>query len=62
MSFGSWFSGIWVFKLDPKIDLRDYSMRYPLVRGSTDPHYGVKVAGDYWNSGEGSHLVRRNGR
>lgn len=47
MSFGSWFSGIWMFKLDPKTGLRDYSVRYPLVKDSSDPYYGVKVAGGY---------------
>ena len=44
MSFGSWFGGIWMFKLDPKTGLRDYSVRYPLVHDSADPYYGVKVA------------------
>ena len=61
MSFGSWFGGIWMFKLDPKTGLRDYSVRYPLVHDSADPYYGVKVAGGYWNSGEGSYFVHRNG-
>ena len=42
MSFGSWFGGIWMFKLDPKTGLRDYSVRYPLVKDSSDPYYGVK--------------------
>ena len=51
MSFGSWFGGIWMFKLDPETGLRDYSVRYPLVKDSSDPYYGVKVAGGYWNSG-----------
>ena len=61
MSFGSWFGGIWMFKLDPKTGLRDYSVRYPLVKDSSDPYYGVKVAGGYWNSGEGSYFIRENG-
>ncbi len=50
-----------MFKLDPKTGLRDYSVRYPLVHDSADPYYGVKVAGGYWNSGEGSYFVHRNG-
>ena len=29
MSFGSWFGGVWMFKLDPKTGLRDYTVRYP---------------------------------
>ena len=61
MSFGSWFGGIWMFKLDPETGLRDYSVRYPLVKDSSDPYYGVKVAGGYWNSGEGSYFIRENG-
>ena len=62
VSFGSWFGGIWMFKLDPETGLRDYSVRYPLVKDSSDPYYGVKVAGGYWNSGEGSYFIRENGR
>ena len=61
MAFGSWFGGIWMFKLDPKTGLRDHSVRYPLVKDSTDPYYGVKVAGGYWNSGEGAYFLRSNG-
>ncbi|WP_278813227.1 glycoside hydrolase family 43 protein [Bifidobacterium pullorum] len=61
MSFGSWFGGIWMFKLDPATGLRDYSAKYPFVKDACDPYYGVKVAGGYWNSGEGSYFVRKNG-
>ncbi len=61
MAFGSWFGGVWMFKLDSKTGLRDYSMRYPLVHDSSDPYYGVKVAGGYWNSGEGAYFMRCNG-
>lgn len=61
MAFGSWFGGIWMFKLDPATGLRDYTVRYPLVKDAADPYYGVKIAGGYWNSGEGSYFVRRNG-
>ncbi|KAA8815484.1 arabinan endo-1,5-alpha-L-arabinosidase [Bifidobacterium callitrichos] len=61
MSFGSWFGGIWMFKLDPATGLRDYRVRYPLVHDASDPYYGVKVAGGYWNSGEGSYFVRHDG-
>ena len=27
----------------------------------SDPYYGVKIAGGYWNSGEGAYLVQRDG-
>lgn len=53
MSVGSWFGGIWMIKLDPTTGLRDYGMVYPLRKDSSDPYYGVKIAGGYWNSGEG---------
>ena len=33
MSVGSWFGGIWMFRLDPATGLRDYSARYPLEIG-----------------------------
>ena len=61
MSVGSWFGGIWMFKLDIATGLRDYSVQYPLAKDETDPYYGVKIAGGYWNSGEGSYFIRANG-
>lgn len=61
MSVGSWFGGIWMFKLDPATGLRDYTATYPYVKDACDPYYGVKAAGGYWNSGEGSYFVRKNG-
>ena len=61
MSVGSWFGGIWMFRLDPTTGLRDYTAAYPYVEDACDPYYGVKVAGGYWNSGEGSYFVRKNG-
>ncbi|RYQ69782.1 beta-xylosidase [Bifidobacterium pseudolongum subsp. globosum] len=67
LAFGSWFAGIWMLRLDPTTGLRDRSIRYPLIRDTTgnasvsDPYYGVKIAGGYWNSGEGAYLVQRDG-
>ena len=61
MVYGSWFGGVWMFKLDPTTGLRDYTATYPYVKDACDPYYGVKVAGGYWNSGEGSYFVRKNG-
>ena len=61
MSFGSWFGGIWMIKLDPATGLRDYGVEYPLMHDASDPYYGVKIAGGYWNSGEGSYFVHTNG-
>lgn len=67
LAFGSWFAGIWMLRLDSATGLRDRSIRYPLIRDTTgnasvsDPYYGVKIAGGYWNSGEGAYLVQRDG-
>lgn len=61
MGFGSWFAGLWLIKLDPATGLRDYSTTYPLIHNESDPYYGVKIAGGYWNSGEGTYFVHKNG-
>lgn len=61
MSFGSWFGGIHLLRLDPKTGLRDYSVTYKTVPDRSDAYYGYKIAGGYGNSGEGSALVHANG-
>ncbi|OZG64384.1 beta-xylosidase [Bifidobacterium hapali] len=61
MTFGSWFGGLWMFKLDPATGLRDYTTTYETVPDKSDQYYGVKLAGGYGNSGEGSYLVHTNG-
>lgn len=64
LAFGSWFGGIWMLRLDPATGLRDTATHYPLERDAAgestlvDPYYGVKIAGGYWNTGEGAYLVR----
>ena len=37
MTFGSWFGGMWMFKLDPTTGLRDYNSTYPPKRTSPTP-------------------------
>ncbi|WEV42082.1 hypothetical protein OZX57_00810 [Bifidobacterium sp. ESL0682] len=32
MSFGSWFGGLWMIRLNPETGLRDYSTTYPLKK------------------------------
>ncbi|BDR55259.1 hypothetical protein KIMH_13700 [Bombiscardovia apis] len=59
MSFGSWFGGIWMIKLDPATGLRDYSTNYPTQANVSDAYYGHKLAGGFGNSGEGSALVKQ---
>ena len=57
MSYGSWFGGIWMMKLDPSTGLRDYGTTYRTLRNSSDAYYGHKIAGGYNNSGEGASFV-----
>ena len=61
MTFGSWFGGMWMFKLDPKTGLRDYSTTYQTVKNQSDAYYGIKLGGGFGNSGEGSYLLHTNG-
>lgn len=61
MTFGSWFGGIWMFQLDPATGLRDYSVTYDTVENESDAYYGIKIAGGFGNSGEGSYLINTNG-
>lgn len=57
MSFGSWFGGIYLLRLNPHTGLRDYSTTYQTVQDKSDAYYGYKIAGGYGNSGEGSTLI-----
>lgn len=61
MTFGSWFGGMWMFKLDPATGLRDYSTTYQTETNKSDAYYGIKLGGGYGNSGEGSYLLHTNG-
>ena len=60
MSYGSWSGGIWVLRLNKQTGLRDYSHTYTLTGSeanvSVDPYFGVKIAGGYYVSGEGSYI------
>lgn len=61
MTFGSWFGGMWMFKLDSATGLRDYSTTYETVSNQSDAYYGIKLGGGFGNSGEGSYLIHTNG-
>ena len=61
MTFGSWFGGMWMFKLDSATGLRDYNSTYPTEANKSDAYYGVKLGGGFGNSGEGSYLLHDNG-
>lgn len=60
MVYGSWFGGVWMFKLDPTTGLRDYTATYETVENQSDAYYGIKVAGGFGNSGEGAYLAHTN--
>ncbi len=61
MSFGSWFGGIWMIRLDPATGLRDYGTTYTTKPNTSDAYYGHKLAGGFGNSGEGSALIHTKG-
>ena len=61
MSYGSWSGGIWLIKLNNKNGLRDYTTTYSYKadgndRATSDPYYGIRIAGGYYSSGEGSYI------
>lgn len=71
MSYGSWFAGIFMIKLDKENGLRDYTNTYPYqVKGVTttagaadanatsDPYFGKKIAGGWGVSGEASYIQK----
>lgn len=57
MSYGSWFGGIFLMKLDNETGLRDYSYTYPTERGVGDEYLGLLISGGYGGTGEGSYIV-----
>ncbi len=57
MSFGSWFGGRYILKLDNTTGLRDYSYSYHTVTNVSDAYFGYKLAGGYGVSGEGSYII-----
>ncbi len=62
MTYGSWSGGIFMLKLDKETGLRDYTYTYESdydsrdARGTTDPYFGLKIAGGFYVSGEGSYI------
>ncbi len=57
MSYGSWFGGIYMIKLDKNTGLRDYSYTYSTVTNQSDQYLGIKISGGYGCTGEGSYIV-----
>lgn len=61
MSYGSWSGGIFMLELDEQTGLRDYTVQYPTQNDSqgralSDPYFGIRIAGGYYSSGEGSYI------
>lgn len=57
MSYGSWFGGIFMLKLDGSTGLRDYTYTYQTKTNASDQYLGLKISGGYGTSGEGSFIV-----
>ena len=72
MSYGSWFGGIYLLKLDKYTGLRDYTYTYEnnvdgtIADGQSftaysDEYLGIHLAGGHHVSGEGSYLLKIDG-
>lgn len=57
MSYGSWFGGIHLLKLDNTTGLRDYTYTYETVTNASDAYLGIRLSGGYGCTGEGSYIV-----
>ena len=69
MSYGSWYGGIYLLKLDKYTGLRDYTYTYVNNTEGTvenngsftvysDEYLGIHLAGGHESSGEGSYLLK----
>ncbi|MDE6606728.1 MAG: glycoside hydrolase family 43 protein, partial [Lachnospiraceae bacterium] len=64
MIYGSWSGGIYSLQLDEATGLRDYTISYESDYDSkgqsvtSDPYFGKKIAGGYYNSGEGPYIEK----
>lgn len=62
MSYGSWSGGIFMLELNEENGLRDYDVSYDSDYDSkgasltSDAYFGIKIAGGYYVSGEGSYI------
>lgn len=57
MSYGSWFGGIFLIKLDNETGLRDTSRKYKTKENVSDEYLGIRLSGGYGATGEGSFIV-----
>lgn len=61
MTYGSWFGGLYMLRLDKTTGLRDYTYTYKTTDGTaegatSDEYMGLKVAGGNGRSGEASYI------
>lgn len=57
MSYGSWFGGLFLLKLDNETGLRDYTYTYETIKDYSDEYLGIRISGGYGLTGEGSYIV-----
>ncbi len=57
MSYGSWFGGIFLLKLDNKTGLRDMTFDYSTTGRTSDKYFGYRISGGFGDPGEGSYIV-----
>lgn len=67
MTYGSWFGGLYMIRLDKNTGLRDYTYTYTTTDGTatgatSDEYQGLKLAGGNHCSGEASYIEYINGR
>lgn len=58
MTYGSWFGGIYMLRLDKATGLRDYTYPYETVANVSDEYQGLKLAGGAHVSGEASYIEK----
>ena len=63
MTYGSWSGGIYLLELNEENGLRDYTIEYEdtSILGkniTSDPYFGVKIAGGHYVSGEGPYIEK----
>ncbi len=58
MTYGSWSAGIYQLKLDKTTGLRDYNYTYTTELNKSDAYLGYKIAGGFYNSGEGPYIFK----
>lgn len=61
MTYGSWFGGLYMLRLDENTGLRDYGTTYETVANESDAYYGYKLHGGFGVSGEGPYIIKKDG-